>query len=271
MSVGRLTVQMESVVAESRASMVLPFCYILAQGILAAVTIHRTTSQSPWRLLTLGIVIWLAYLEFASAVNNRSSGFSNSTITAYSWLYTVQLVNILWINNVSSEDFKAPKVHTKGHLPHNSFWSVLNLVAFNFRGIRTPWKAKNISPFSTYYPGRIPQSRIQFLLRQVAILMLQYLVIDITIAQFSKLSPEDILRLMGPGVEFTYLSATREQWIFRLSSTLASRWFVGRCFLSGLYNFISIVGVATGIFSIENFPPFMGSMWSSYTIRGYWG
>jgi hypothetical protein len=262
---------MESVVKRQQAPVFHPLCYFLVQGLVAAVTIHHTKSRSLSRLFSLIIIIWLANLAFNGAMNYSPSGFATCTVTAFSFLYTAQLVNILWINSVSSEDFKIVDVHKKGYSSRSPAVSVLHLVAFNFRGIRTPWELKTVPPFSTYYTKQIPLSRVQFFTRQIAIFAFQYLLIDIIATQATQSSQEDKDRLLGPGLEYTYISATREQWVFRVSSTLGIRWFINRCFLSGLYNFASIIGVASGIFSVEDYPPFMGSVWSGYTLRGYWG
>jgi hypothetical protein len=256
---------------EPRAPLINSLYYFLAQGLVAAITINCTKNRSFLRLPPLIIVLCLAYLEFTSAVDNGSSGFGTSTVTSFAFLYTAQLVNILWINSVSWEDLKGVTCPADGNLSRNSILFALRLVAFNFRGVRTPWRSKNIPQFPSYYPGRIPRSRAQFLTRQIAIFTFQCLVIDYAAAQASKSSPDTKQRLMGPGLEFAYLSATREQWMFRITSTIALRWFGNRCFLSCLYNFVSIIGVASGIYAPQDFPPFMGSMWSSYTLRGYWG
>jgi hypothetical protein len=246
-----------------RSSLIMtnPLYYILVQGVVTAVTIYRTKSGSPLRFFPLVFILWLAYLELKSAITNDTSrGFGNSVVGASSFLYTAQLVNLLWINSVSAADFKSP-----------TFGSVLHAVAFNFRGIKTPWQGKNIPSFSAYYPGHIPRSRIQFLTRQVAIVIFQYLAIVVYSSLASKLTPEDKNRLLGPGVEYTYLNATMEQWLFRFIFTNTVRWTLVRCFLSILYNFVSIIGVGTGIFSPDDFPPFMGSMLNGYTLRFYWG
>ena len=262
---------MESMVQAELEPKVHPFYYVLAQGLVAAATIYHTKNKSILRLPALAVILWLAYLEFIGSVDYGSKGFGNSTITACSFLYTAQLVNIVWINSVSLGDFKAAEVPNKGVFSRYSFLSILHLVAFNFRGIRTPWRTKNIPPFSRYYPQQIPPSRVQFLTRNIAILAFQYLFLDAFVAQTLKFMPEDRNRLMGPGLEFAYLSATREQWIFRILSTIGAQWFINRCFLCMMYNGVSILGVATGLFSAEDYPPFMGSIWSSYTLRGYWG
>jgi hypothetical protein len=271
MSANHSTIKTGFVVEQPHGPLFHPVCYFFAQGLVAAITIHRTKSRSLSRLPVLGIVLWLAYLEFTSAVGEGSRGFGKSTVAAFSFLYTVQLVNILWINSISSLGSEAADIPSNGQVSRNSFSLVLRLVAFNFRGIRTPWKVKNVRPFSTYYPNRIPRSRVQFLTRQLVVFAFQYLVLDFVSTQTSKPSEEDRNRFIGPGSELTYLSNTREQWIFRFCFTIAGRWFINRCFLTALYNIFSIIGVASGIFAPEDYPPFMGSMWSSYTIRGYWG
>jgi hypothetical protein len=250
--------------------MLPPFCYLLLQGGLAAVTIHGTKTQSYARILSLATILWLTYLVFASVIQSGSNGFSG-TLAGYGFLYTAHLVNILWINGVSSEDFSSSNNPSQKYPFDNHFLCVLHLVFFNYRGIRTPWEIKNVTRFSTYYPGRFPNNRTQFLIRQIAVFTFQCLVLDLFQAQFSKFSPEARHRLFGPGLEYTYFSATREQWIFRIVAVTAMRWFVHRCSLSLLYNFASIVGVATGIFVPADFPPFMGSMLRGYTLRGYWG
>jgi hypothetical protein len=256
---------------EPRAPRIHPFCYLVAQGLLAAMTIRFTKARSVARLPSLVIVLWLAYLEFTSAIYQASRGLGSSAVACFAYLYTAQLVNVLCLDSVSMEDVKTAGFRTKGFLSRSSFLSAIHLVAFNFRGIGTTWKSKVVPSFSTYFPGRIPQKRSQFLLRQIAVFTFQYLIIDMASVQTGKLSAKDREHLMGPGTEMTYFSATREQWIFRITSTMAIRWFVNRCYLSTLYNICSIFGVATGIFSPEDYPPFFGSVWSGYTLRGYWG
>jgi hypothetical protein len=256
---------MESTITKGpETSRVNPTYYFLAQGLTAAVTIYFAKNRSRWRLLSLVFILWLAYLEFNSAFEApRSSKKHNTSLTANSFIYTAQLVNILWLNSVSAEDFKPTKVPTTAHLSrirNNSFWSILQLVALNFRGIGTPWKIKNVPQFSTYYPGRIPRSRVQFLIRQIAVVTFQILVVDLTLTLF-----RTKYHSLGSGL------AMREQWLFREYYSVAAWWLINRCFLSASYNLIAIIGVATSLYSIEDFPPLMGSISSAYTLRNYWG
>lgn len=262
---------MEPVLQKPPAPLIVPFCYFLAQGLLSAAAIYGTKPRSLVRLPTVAVILWLAYLEFISSVDFNFDGSGNGNITGLTFLYTAQLVNLLWLSNISMEDFKTAKIYAKGYTSGNSFLSVLHLVALNFRGIGTPWRTKNIPPFPAYYPGRTPQSRVQFLTRQTAIFVFQFLCLSLFVDQVSKMSPKDMHRLMGPGTELTYFSATREQWIHRAASSIGIWWVVNRCMVSALFNLISILGVASGIYSIEDYPPFIGRFMSSYTIRGFWG
>jgi hypothetical protein len=236
-----------------------PVWYVPLQGVVATTTIHCTQKKSLVRPVSAAIVIWLAYLEFSSATD-PDSGYKNNFVINASCFYTAQLVNLLWLNQVSWDGLKEPSLKL-----------VVKLIAFNMRGINTPWQPVKAIPFPLYYRAHIPLSRVRFLIRQIAVLMFQYVAVFVFQIQVSKLTPELKDRFMPPGSEFNYLRGTWEQLLFRIVFCSITRWIAMRSFLSSLYTLSSILGVGSGIYTVEDFPPFMGSMWSAYTIRNYWG
>ncbi|KIW01193.1 uncharacterized protein PV09_07242 [Verruconis gallopava] len=246
-----------------------PSFYFATQGLLTAATVLLTNKKSPSRLIPLVLVLALGILELRTAADN--AGPNGGAVATFAFLYTAQLANLLCVTSVSLLDFTAFQSNARKLSPGQKIRLVLHLVAFNFRGIRTPWQIKNVPPFSDYFPGRLPRSRITFMGRQILIMAFQYLIADLVTARMSTLTGRQRDHLFGPGTEFAYFSATRQQWYFRIVSSIVIRWCLQRAFLSFFYNLSSIAGVATSLFSIEDFPPFMGSVWSSYTLRGYWG
>ncbi|KAJ5635100.1 uncharacterized protein N7484_008413 [Penicillium longicatenatum] len=140
------------------------------------------------------------------------------------------------------------------------------------RAIGTPRQVKGIHPHPAYYYNAKKDtnvvSRGSFLLRQFAIFVWQYAVLDIV--QFS--AHRMPVRSMT-GEIFTELewNVPIDIWIQRITENLISWFLIARICLDCRYRMASIIVVGLGINSPQDWSPIFGSMSDAYTLRNYWG
>ncbi|KAJ5264844.1 Acetyltransferase pyr8 [Penicillium rubens] len=124
----------------------------------------------------------------------------------------------------------------------------------NFRGVGTTWEARNVPYHAAYLQQNSTGqtlSRKRYILREIAIIIWQYLLIDLIEMGMKNTTHEDRTHLFGPGLEYRYFDATFEQYI-----------------LSRAYFLILVI---FGIASPESCRPAFGRMSEAYSVRGFWG
>lgn len=131
---------------------------------------------------------------------------------------------------------------------------------FGLRGLKTPWQVKGIPDHPPYLLKKGTASiRGRFLLRQGAIFAWQYLALD----TFSVWSSQIAAVNDKPSSTSLPLGA-------RITMTLATWLVLARLLIDTLYRSGAIIAVALGGDPYD-WPPMMGSMWDSYTLRNFWG
>ncbi|OAX78874.1 hypothetical protein ACJ72_06815, partial [Emergomyces africanus] len=229
------------------------FFWFLAEILGISLLVQWTSKGSILRIVGFPCVAAAGYFLFTSSLTFSNNAIYNGSLAMVPFIPLVHCINLLFLNPIDPQD------------------SILGIsVGPNLRGISTPWQAKNTPAFPVYYGGGCPE-RFPFLLRQTAIIIWQYLVLDIFGAAGSVQSPEESQMLYGPGSEFAYLSATKEQWIARISTSLVSNFIMSRMMIDSVSRLTSIIFVGLGLSSPSEWPPLFNSMWDAYTLRNYWG
>ncbi|PGH36768.1 hypothetical protein GX50_00428 [[Emmonsia] crescens] len=231
---------------------VLPVFWLLAESLGIAFLVKYTHTGSLLRTLGFPCVAIAGYFIYTSSLTFSNSVIYNGTFATTYFVPLVHSINLLFLNPIDAQ-----------HVPGIS-------IGLNVRGIGTPWLAKNTPEFPSYYGGRRPE-RFAFLLRQTAIVIWQYLAIDLFATAGSLQTPEEVQMLQGPGLEFAYLSATKEQWIARISTSLVTTFIMARMMLDIMARFSSIISVGLGLSNPSEWRPLFNSMWDAYTLRDYWG
>ncbi|KAH7174891.1 acetyltransferase [Fusarium flagelliforme] len=176
------------------------------------------------------------------------------------------------IKRFDAEDLVEEKIIRRSDSLVIKVYRVVCLI-LNVRGVGTPWQAKHLSEFPKFYTARDGSrkpTRAWYIIRQLAIVAWQYLLLDFIYASSMETLPEDTQKVFGHGVEYTYLDATGEQWMGRFIVGVVAWAIPGRVTIDFTYRILSIVAVLSGFSSPEQWPPLFGSIWDAYTIRGFW-
>ncbi|KAJ5940812.1 hypothetical protein N7516_000980 [Penicillium verrucosum] len=115
---------------------------------------------------------------------------------------------------------------------------------------------------STPPPGR-------FLVRQTAIVVWQYLALDV----FATLALQQALEQEKSGMLplVPQWDISTEQWIERIISNIMAGFVVSRILIDFHHRVFSIILVGLGLDSPENCPPLYGRALDADTVRGFWG
>ena len=242
----------------------------IGQAIITAVLISSTPKTSGRRVLVVPFLILLAYYQFAFAALLSKNIVYNAVIACVQFVTVIHCVDLLLIYSISANDL----IHqtSLGRSAGTSSYVFHALrITYNFRGVGTRWQVKNVPRFPSYFASQSSPSRGLFLIRQTAILLWQYLLIDVLDAMRKQQSPEEVMHLYAPGAELLFFDATAEQRGSRIAVSLMTWYIVARLIIDSVYRLLSVVFVGSGVSSPQDWPPFFGSMWDAYTLRNYWG
>jgi hypothetical protein len=245
--------------------------YYLAMHIPAAMLIVATPKKSPIRVLWVPCLILICYKYFIAADNLPLHSVYRTILGTPAMAMAIHMLNLLLINGIDKYDvIREAKLEPSAGIV--STLAAACKVVFSMRGIGTRWQAKNTPSLPAFYTlnGQSP-TRGRFLLRETAIFLWQYLLLDI-LFDIRRRDPDDVVRQHAPGTEFMYLSATREQWQTRIFEAVFGPQLAGRVLIDILsHRFIAIVAVALCRHSPADWPPAFGSMFDGYTVRYYKG
>jgi hypothetical protein len=204
------------------------------------------------------LILPSCYWIFEKAHLFNTSNFFNGTLGSCSILYFLGSNILLWIRPYQT-----------------TFISAISITPlFGPRLIGTPLQVKGVPNRPAYY-GKVGKnkgpSRVTFLIRQTSIFLWLYLATDMVTFQADQQTAEERQKLFGPPGKEWEFEFTAEHIISRIMFSLIS-WFIGaRCILSMFYAFFSLVSVGTGLSTPSQWPPFMGRVSQSYTVRKFWG
>ena len=241
-------------------------CFYVIQNVIPATILITTRKGSPLRYLCIPWMICIASQFVHPFGSSRSPAWCQAVTQLI--IATFQATDLLLINPLDDKDIS----HGAGdndNLRHR-FAKAVRLIA-QTRAVNTPWQVKNVPSHPQYYirrGGQVP-SRRRFLLRQLSIVLWQYLILDIVQLTSSRQTLE-----RGSSENVTYTAewvAAVGQWAERIVTHLSIWLLVNRLIVDLVYRFLSIIFV--GIFkdSPSDWPPAFGSMVELTTLRGFWG
>ncbi|KAF4633952.1 hypothetical protein G7Y89_g4163 [Cudoniella acicularis] len=165
---------------------------------------------------------------------------------------------------ISEKSNVAPPAH-RGVIDTTSLkwaWRVI----FSYRAIGSPRAVKNMPKWSYSDPNYAP-SRPLFLIKRGAAVVGAFLVLDLLNSQ----PPPDLSHFTAAksGQFSGFIGQSVEDIIARMITTVIF-WFSLRMTIALIYNSWSLLPVALRIDSPEDWPPYFGSVFSSYSIRTFW-
>ncbi|KAI2731882.1 hypothetical protein CBS147332_1021 [Penicillium roqueforti] len=172
---------------------------------------------------------------------------------------------LLLINPQAGRDFVDANGNIKSFIPR--LVEAVRLITFT-RAVNTPRQVKNVPPFPAYYTKRDPKviPRGRFLVRETAIAVWQFLVLDICTGLILKqaMNDQDEGKTSSSGI-------LGLEWITKTLIQVAIAWLVVcRILISFYYRVASIIFVGLGD-SPLNSPPIIGRTADVYTLRTFWG
>ncbi|KAJ5372302.1 hypothetical protein N7517_004308, partial [Penicillium concentricum] len=242
------------------------FCFYLIQNVVPAFIIITTQKSSPLRYLCIPVMIWIAS-RFIRPFGSSGSPTWCQAITQLV-IATLQATNLLLLNPLANSDIscRAKSIQDFG----SSLVAGFRLLA-QTRAVNTDRQVKNVPSHPKYYLRRGMQvpTRARFLLRQLAIIIWQCLVLDVV--QTVSLHKARERALQEPAsLEIEWI-VPKAQWAERIATHL-SIWFVVNRLITDLaYRVLSIFFVGIGLDYPADWPPAFGSMADAFTLRNFWG
>ncbi|KAJ5816720.1 hypothetical protein N7447_008953 [Penicillium robsamsonii] len=242
------------------------FCFYLIQNVVPAALIITTRKGSPLRYLCIPGMIWIAS-RFIRPFGASGSPTWCQAITQLV-IATLQAANLLLLNPLTSSDISrsAKTMQNFG----SSLVAAFRLIS-QTRAVNTHRQVKNVPSHPKYYLHRGMQvpTRGRFLLRQLAIVAWQCLVLDIVqTISLQQAGERDLQKPVSSQIEWIVPVG---QWAERIATHL-SIWFVVNRLISDLaYRVLSIFFVGIGLDSPTDWPPAFGSMADAFTLRNFWG
>ncbi|KAL2840410.1 membrane bound O-acyl transferase family-domain-containing protein [Aspergillus pseudoustus] len=165
----------------------------------------------------------------------------------------------------SSTDWKKGSKIPKRASLHRTLY-----IATSIRGIGTSYEVKNIK-----HGSETNASRVSFLTRNLLIIVAKYLFLDLIL--YKPLTPEDANRYFPEGSEYLFFRPDNLAPVTALdvAKNLAIALFTcgptGTWYIDLQYRVVSVISVALGLSTPEEWPVLFGSITETYTVRGFWG
>ncbi|CAI7593038.1 unnamed protein product [Penicillium palitans] len=237
----------------------------ILQGLIPCVILITTPQQCALRYLCIPCMTWIVSQMMYPV---QAPGYIPTNLLGNSATFVLTALDLLLINPQAGKDFVDASANTKSFL--SRLVKAVQLLTYT-RAINTPRQVKNVPPFPAYYNKRDPKliPRGRFLVRETAIAIWQFLVLDIfgvlaskqaMIDQDEESSVFSVIQWDIPGREL----------IAQAIQTLITWLVVSRILLSFYYRVASIIFVSLGD-SPSNSPPLIGRMADIYTLRNFWG
>jgi hypothetical protein len=261
---------------------------IVAVVLLTASILCFTPKYSIWRLATCPIIGYLTYHACRALDFFDGNQLFNPLTSGFVFGFAVHFFHLLCIAQIDDSDIQREiLLHRRRQTKHDeekvvqkdiSVWSRLTCAlrllstvrgygtSYEISGIRSPPERSATSS----------SSRIRFIIRNVLIVMGQYLAIDLMTSRPP--SEEDKLELFGPGREYLFFfrptnlpPVTGQEVLARLGIVLLAWGPVGNWFVDIDYRVTALVSVSLGISEPDEWPPLFGSIMETYTLRRFWG
>ena len=142
-------------------------------------------------------------------------------------------------------------------------------VTTNQRWTRTPWEIKNIPPFSTREPNYTP-SRSKFVIQRLLIATVTYMTVNILSSNHADPAVKQVMFSVRQEKVFSRLSEISGEEIIKRVIVTSTIWITIYCIVTTIYNVISVLAVATGIYESADWRPLFGKLGQLTTVRGFW-
>lgn len=241
--------------------------YNLFSCVGVAIILTLSPKTSSLRIAASFILIVFLAIRLMVPKGFCSPSVSVALIHSISVVHVIHCVNLLSITKVHRKDLAVPK-HRKC-LPHNL--GPLPLV-LSVRGVGTSWQAKNTCrypPLPVSWP--VKSNRIMFSMRQTAICVWQYLLLDIlhAISWSAGLDTQEVVYSSA-----TVIIPLTSQGTSALLQVALDSIYMGilfKVYMDIWYRCASVIFVNLGITSPDDWPPLFGSLWDIHCLRDFWG
>jgi len=249
-----------------------PLCF-LSQTALTSLLICTTPKSSLLRPAILPVLAALAYGSFYTSAKFTGQAVLFSWFIVGPYANIWHCTNVLCLHAIDDTDVQqAMKRRRRAETVPSLRERIVSttIMLLSFRGIGTPWQISGISETT----GDQKPSRTRFILRQLAIAAVQYLIMDFFVSM--EPTPE-MVDSWADGKEWLWIKSLNPHPV--TASDLMSRaagatvgWFIlGRAMNDVGYRIISVIAVGSGFSTPEQWPPVFGSYRDCYTLRGYFG
>lgn len=238
----------------------------LLQVSIPSIPLVATPKGSILRYAPFPFMIWVVG-QFAHIQLGPS--FLTACLVIHMVIATIVAARILVICPLNGDDidrgFALERSNALLRL-YNATW----LVLFP-RGLNTASQISKVPPYPAYYTRRgmkIPP-RGRFLIRQLAILIWQYLFLDIlnTLAIQKIMEQNDAPRISEPGL----LGIDWNELVENIITNNIGWFCIARTQIDFYNRFLVFVLVGLGLSSPRDCRPLYGRMADAYTLRNYWG
>ncbi|KAI0126669.1 membrane bound O-acyl transferase family-domain-containing protein [Xylariales sp. AK1849] len=254
--------------------------FMSAQTIVTAILICRTPKSSLLRPACLPVLVYLMYLAWQATASftGQSVLYSFWWVGPYANIF--HCMNNLYFHSLDKSDIRhemrAWETSHSRSRPTPADPGLMRSVYFtttmllSFRGVGTTHQIRHIPPF----PGGVVPSRTRFLWRQILIVALQYIVMDLL---GSSPPPPEVADGWAEGKEWLWVSSlnphsvTSQDLKTRLIGCTMNWYIVGRVMNDIWYRVFSIIFVGSGLTEPGQWPPLYGSYRDTQTLRGYFG
>lgn len=235
-----------------------------------------TKATSTYRLAALPIIFYCTY-QYIVRISDVLPPSYAAISGAFAGLFFLQYLSMALLTNWSYEaqgpTSYAPRLVEKcASDVDNRQRTVAQRLIFgfsslmSFRDVNTPFEAKNTPHFRANDHEFVP-SKPAFLARSTLTLGIFYLIIDFLEYQVNEASifAPRLVPIFSRLHEISF-----EEIITRIISS-AGYWIMLGSMLTALHTFICFIGVLTNMSTVADCRPLIGSIFSAYTIRGFWG
>ncbi|CAI7605719.1 unnamed protein product [Penicillium manginii] len=221
---------------------------------------HRKSPLRMWAVVTIITSAW-QITQWHQADHHP---LSTLLVTYFWFVFLIHSANMLFVLKVDATDLAGPQVEKSEALAF-----CIQLVV-DTRATGTRWQLRNIYPFPAYYKT-YPPNREDFILRQVAIFIWQYLLLDLIFS-----------RCTGPGAAIDneasilwtkmvslILSPDDERFHVRVMSSMFFYMILVRVLFDCICRAMTILAVGLDLCPTSACYPLFGSMWDAYTLRNF--
>ncbi|KAJ9485366.1 hypothetical protein VN97_g7982 [Penicillium thymicola] len=235
------------------------------QGLIPCVVLITTPRKSALRYLCIPCMIWIVSQMMYPV---QTPGYTSMNLLGSSAIFVLTALDLLLNNPQVGDDFVGANANTKSFLSRLA--KAVELLTCT-RAINTPRQVKNVPSFPAYYNKRDPKviPRGRFLVRETAIAIWQFLVLDIfsVLASRQAMNDQDEESSVSSGLQWDI----RGRHLIAQTIQILIAWLVvSRILISFYYRVASIIFVSLGD-SPSNSPPVIGRMADIYTLRNFWG